>query len=108
MSMELKYYESQSFRNEPDCYDGDSCDLLRPRWMTSYPKEGDVEEDSDILKLKLDARRMPPGTRITIEIPCCPECGESADSVEPKKRVREWPDCRCGFSWSKWATEEYS
>lgn len=107
MNTNLKYHESQSFRNEPDCYDGAKGNLLRPRWMTSYPKEGD-EEDGEVLELKIDARRVPPGTRVTIEIPCCPECGEVADMREPKGRARKWPNCQCGFSWSKWAQEEYA
>lgn len=101
----------------PDYYAGDSCDQVRPRWMVGIPKEGD-EEEGEILKMDLVARRFPPGTRVLLEYPCCPECGESADAQTPlepingawdvPEHVTEWPDCSCGFSWSNWATGQYS
>ena len=64
----MRYVERQTFRQEPYCYDGDSCDKHRPRWMTSYPKEGD-EEDGEVLRLEIPATSMPPGSRVTIEVP---------------------------------------
>lgn len=72
--------------------------------MTSYPKEGD-EEDGEILKLEMRATQYPPGTRVTIEVPCCPKCGDPADCNEPKEYGRTWPDCECGFSWTNWVNE---
>lgn len=83
---------------EPDC------DEERPRWMTSYPKEGD-EEDGETLKLEIPAGRMPPGSRVTIEVPCCPKCGDPADMNETTGF--DWPDCDCGFSWKDWAIENF-
>lgn len=103
---EIKYVDRQIWRQEPDCYSGKNLDQLRPRWMTSYPKHGD-EEDGEVLEFKIDARMMPPGSRITIEVPVCPQCGDPADMNEPKKRVRRWPCCECGFSWAKWAEGQY-
>ena len=61
MKAKIEYVERQTFRQEPDVYDGPTCNKHRPRWITSYPKEGD-EEDGMILKLEIDARSMPPGT----------------------------------------------
>jgi hypothetical protein len=107
MNKKIEYVERQTFRQEPDCYDGKNCNLLRPRWMTSYPKEGD-EEDGETLILEIPAKTMPPGSRVTIEVPCCPKCGEPADFSEPKKLGREWPKCRCGFSWKKWTLDNFS
>lgn len=90
----IKYVERQTFRQEPDCYDGESCDQLRPRWMTSYPKEGD-EEDGEVLKLEIAASNLPPGSRITIEVPCCPKCGDPADArTDITANYREWPNCQ--------------
>lgn len=107
----MNYVERQTFRQEPYCYDGKTCDKQRPRWMTSYPKEGD-EEDGEVLQLEMIARQWPPGTRVTIEVPCCPECGEPADMQQPypdeRKLRRTWPKCRCGFSWSKWVLDNFS
>jgi hypothetical protein len=104
---QIKYYECQTWRQEPDVYSGKTCDKQRPRWMTSYPKHGD-EEHGEILELKIDAWKCPPGTRITIEMPICPKCGDPAEIVQPNRRQRKWPNCRCGFSWSKWVEEEFS
>lgn len=106
--MKIDYAERQTFRQEPDCYDGKNCNRLRPRWMTSYPKEGN-EEDGETLLLKMPAQMFPPGTRVTIEVPCCPKCGDPADIKGcDGKKYREWPDCNCGFSWSKWVRENFS
>lgn len=102
----LKFVDRNIFRQEPDCYDGKTCDRHRPRWMTSYPKEGD-EEVGETLEVKLDACMMPPGSRVTIEVPVCPECGYPADMREPRGKRRKWPNCQCGFSWSKWAEANY-
>jgi hypothetical protein len=119
--MKIEYIERQTFRQEPDCYDGKECNGHRPRWMTSYPKEGD-EEDGETLKLEMDARLWPPGTRVTIEVPACPKCGEPSDFAAKTRlrkdsegvyqsveiRHRKWPNCRCGFSWRKWVEENFS
>lgn len=76
--------------------------------MTSYPKEGD-EEDGETLKLEMPAQQHPPGTRVTIEVPCCPECGDPADiNGSDGTMHKEWPDCDCGFSWSKWVRDNFS
>ena len=104
----LQYVERQTFRQEPDCYDGKSCDQHRPRWMTSYPKEGD-EEDGETLKLEMKATQYPPGTRVTIEVPCCPKCGDPADmNGGDGKDYRKWPNCDCGFSWRKWVEANFA
>lgn len=104
----IYFAKRQIFYQEPDCYDGKSCDQLRPRWMTSYPKEG-KEEDGEILKLEIDAKSMPPGSRVVIEVPCCPKCGDPADTfVDCLDKYSEWPDCECGFSWKNWSIEKYS
>lgn len=103
---EMTFEKRQTFRMEPYCYDGKSCDLLRPRWMTSYPKHGD-EEDGEILKLEIPAKSMPPGSRITIEVPNCPNCGVPADMNEPKVFGRKWPKCDCGFSWTEWVMDNF-
>lgn len=107
----MEYAERQTFWQEPDVYDGDTCDKHRPRWMTSYPKEG-KEEDGEVLILNMPARQWPPGTRVTIEVPCCPKCGDPADMNEPRgfpeMNARKWPNCKCGFSWRKWVEENFA
>lgn len=103
----IHYTERQTFRQEPDCYDGKKCDKQRPRWMTSYPKHGD-EEDGETLKIEIPAGSVPPGTRVIIQVPICPKCGDPADMNEPRRKQRRWPRCQCGFSWAKWADGQFS
>ena len=43
----------------------------------------------------LDPATFPPGTKIAITVPVCPEC---EDPVEC---------CVCGFDWKTWAEEQY-
>jgi len=100
----IEYTESDCIRMEPDCYDGDDCEDLRPRWNAGVEKEGDCSLGDQLTFL---AKHFPPGTRIVIETPICPNCDESADMNTPIEFGREWPDCDCGFSWSNWAREEY-
>lgn len=75
--------------------------------MTSYPKEGDEDEGS-VLELVMFAKCLPPGTKITLSVPCCPKCGDAADLAATRFDHQEWPDCKCGFSWRNWAQETYS
>lgn len=108
MSQKLQYVERQIFRQEPDCYDGPKSHGHRPRWMTSYPKEGD-SEDGETLKMEIPAAMMPPGSRVTIEVPCCPKCGDPADTfTDCVKTYKKWPNCKCGFSWRKWTEENFA
>lgn len=75
--------------------------------MTSYPKEGD-EEEGETLKIEIDAASLPPGSRVTIEVPDCPECGDPADiRVDVLSKHTEWPACSCGFNWAEWTREQY-
>lgn len=110
MSNETRYTERQKFVMEPDHYDGVECDKTRPRWMTGYAKYGD-EEHGETLEFSLSAANFPPGTKVTIEVPVCPKCGDPADFVTggsgdtPQK---EWPKCDCGFDWQKWSEDTYS
>lgn len=102
-----QWCEDQKYIMEPDCYGGEECDKLKPRWATSYPKEGKVYE-GDLLDFKFEASYFPPGSRITIEIPFCPNCGDRADQNGYGESHKEWPDCLCGFSWTKWAFDNFS
>jgi len=103
----LTRYCEYAYTMEPDVYDGKSCDQVKPQWTTEYPKEG-KEVVGENLKMELEAKQFPPGTRVEFHIPCCPECGEMATQTEPRRYGRTWPRCRCGFSWKKWTEEQYS
>lgn len=104
MQKKIQFIERHMVWQEPDCYD----DGIRPRWMTSYPKHG-KDEIGETLEWKLCAANFPPGTRVTIEIPVCPKCGDPADMMtDDSKDYNEWPNCKCGFSWKEWTINNYS
>lgn len=62
--------------------------------------EGDMASER-MTSLIIDPRRWPTGTKIKIEVPCCPNCGVDAE-------YQSLPFCECGFDWRQWAENEYS
>jgi hypothetical protein len=94
---------------KPDCYSGASCDKVKPQW--EIHADGDMDSDS-LPTVKLSARTFPPGTKITIEEPLCPHCGELREPAHPgigaAKVVYKGPCQGCGFDWDKWVLETYS
>lgn len=84
----------------PDCYHGDSCDQQKARWF--FAAVGDKDTSLDSGPIILDADRFPPGTKLVISVPCCPECGNPVMSVETPAEP-----CGCGFDWKDWADGEY-
>lgn len=92
----------------PDCYGGKTCDQIEPRWHCYA--EGDKDSDYQRAPLKLDARLFPPGTKVLIEEPVCPQCKEVRSPIypAPKRGPLFTPKCRCGFDWETWTLHQYS
>ena len=107
MSDKINYSEIGWAEMHPDLYDGESCDQVKPQWNSSM--EGDKNSEEGIEVIDYPALAYPPGTKITISIPCCPKCGNPADSnsIMPGERY-EISDCDCGFNWNNWTDEQYS
>lgn len=95
----MKLRETSWAELATDIYDGAECNEHRPRWMASVEKEGMVEIGPIV---ELDAEHFPPGTKIRIMEPVCPECGDT-----PWKDHAQWV-CSCGFNWKEWTEREYS
>jgi hypothetical protein len=94
---------------KPDCYGGKTCDKIVPRWW-SYAN-GDMQDDYDYAPLNLDARLFPPGTKISISEPVCPDCGETRSPEYPppdKDQPLYAGQCDCGFDWDQWVLDQYS
>ena len=92
---------------KPDLYGGKTCDKEVPRWEVY----ADGDKDSDTTRsIALAARCFPPGTRITIEEPCCPQCGETRAPIYPypKRGPLYAGKCQCGFDWDDWVAQQYS
>lgn len=99
----MKYIEVMWAEQYPDIYSGSNCDEIKADWCTSElgGKEGPTGGMNEI---GLRADTFPPGTRVTISVPVCPECGESSELAFHCKNDR----CDCGFDWKSWITDKYS
>lgn len=93
---------------KPDCYGGETCDQIEPRWYTYA--DGDKQGDYEREPITLDARTFPPGTKVTIQEPTCPSCGETwaPNHPIPKTGPMYSGKCDCGFDWDAWVLQEYS
>lgn len=110
METKMKYRETMRAEQAPDVYDGTECDQHRPRWVGSA--EGDKEGDGPIGEtIDLAAKTFPPGTRVIVLEPVCPECGEVPASkrlpIDPEIKIDGW-ECGCDFDWKEWAEEQFS
>jgi hypothetical protein len=89
------------FEMTPDIYGGEKCDEHIPRW-NGYAA-GDKQDDTTRQPLTFDPKNFPPGTKITVEEPLCPKCGEIYENC----MARGSGDA-CDFDWRSWAEELYS
>ena len=101
----MKYRETMNAEMAPDMYGGPDCDQMLPRWCAST--EGDMGDGENHETLELAARTFPPGTRVVISIPECPDCTEPADMYFDPETGKTGP-CQCGFDWEAWAGDTYS
>jgi hypothetical protein len=95
----------------PDVYAGPTCDQQQPRWHGYC--EGDKESESFTDPIALDCKHYPPGTIVTVALPCCPQCGTPRQEDGPMRpddgAPTKWQaKCDCGFDWDKWVLEVYS
>ena len=88
----------------PDLYDGDECDQVKPQWYSEM--DGDMCPEEGLEVIDYAAIVFPPGTKITISVPCCPKCGTPSENIS---------DCggfiggsACDFDWKNWMNEKYS
>jgi hypothetical protein len=96
--MNLQYRTVQQSEMKPDLYDGPNCDIARPRWVADIEKEGPEEIPGNIV---LDPSKFPPGTRVLIQVPVCPDCGLDEEFAADGR-------CGCGFDWHAWRDNQYS
>lgn len=99
---------------KPDIYSGKSCEQHKPQWETSA--DGD-RESSTVDIIQLDSETFPPGTKVVVSEPFCPNClmvpQRSTDRDTFKSDQGEdvteyrW-SCECDFDWRKFANSEYS
>lgn len=94
----IKYRTVAWAEMKPDCYGGFECDEIVPMWDSYW--DGDMDSDHSTDPLILDCTRFPAGTKVTIEMPCCPECGQDVEMCKL--------DESCSFDWEQWTLDRYS
>lgn len=104
--MTTKFNETMWFTMRPDMYGGENCDEMVPNWHCYAA--GDKDADDQTTPLILDPSSFPPGTKITVEEPACPQCGETRH-IDPRPTPPRFDSkCECGFDWDAWVQNEFS
>ena len=98
----MKHVEVARYEMKPYIYGGDNMDKHIPQWW-GYAA-GDKQDDTGPERITFNPKNYPPGTKITVEVPVCPRCGE----VYKNCMVRGYGEDECDFNWKQWAEEQYS
>lgn len=102
----MKFRETMRAEMAPDVYAGKTCDQHKPRWVASADGDKDGWEPVGQL-LELSAHTFPPGTKISVMEPCCPNCQEVPSLMDMPGQSGKW-ECGCDFDWQEFANNEYS
>ena len=90
----LEYVQVAWMEMNPNIYGGENCNQHIARWYAFC--EGDKDSECSTAHLHFDPGKFPPGTKIVISMPICPNCCETQET------------CQCGFDWHAWVEEEYA
>jgi hypothetical protein len=96
---------------KPDCYDGETCDQIKNRFETYCEGDKDSDTHRDDLVIRVD--ELPPGAKVLVQYPCCPDCGLTRETLREFKDGC-WPivghaeKCSCGFDWTEWVYDQYA
>lgn len=113
----IEYTTTMRAIRSADCYSGPTCDRIYPQWKISAA--GDRSEEETDVPIRLLSQLFPAGTKVTVEVPVCPKCGDnSIDCLaiqalprHPTLTVKGVPkifEPRCDFDWDKWTREQFS
>lgn len=95
-----------------DVYGGDECDQVTKQFEIYC--DGDMDSDTNTEDIVIKLADLPPGTKISVEYPCCPECSLPREDIFKQigggalKIVGHKSKCQCGFDWDEWVQNEYS
>lgn len=82
---------------KPDLYDGEHCDKIKPRFEVFCDGDMSSEYTEELL---LSAKSFPAGTKISVQLPCCPKCGMDTELCQTN-------DDQCDFDWELWRDDMY-
>jgi len=92
--MKVEYCQILIAELKVNIYDGPKCDQHRKYW--NMYAEGDKQDDDYEGDLTMTMEEFPPGTKIVVTTPQCPEC------------FMIQTECKCGFNWKEWIEGKYS
>ncbi len=100
--MEIEYNVVAGAEVKADVYCGKNCDQ-HEAYIEAWC-EGDMGSTT-MKEISFDSKRWPVGTKIKVEVPCCPnpDCNADAELKDKDGKCSE-----CGFDWVRWAEEQYS
>lgn len=100
-----------------DVYQGESAQEHNNLWSCHF--EGDMDSET-LGTVILQARALPPGTFLKLELPVCPKCGEVPEKTSHAELVDKtedgdivwdyiWKcDTDCDMDWRQFAEDNYS
>ncbi len=107
----MEYFQIMRSELELDVYCGDKCDESKPIWNSSC--DGDMDSETHTDPIILATTHFPAGTKVTVSVPQCPECGlprmsSGGQNEQGETVVTHEEKCDCGFDWFTWEQNEYS
>jgi len=110
--MKTLYDDMMTAEVEADVYAGDNCDEVTKHFRTYCKDDMDADTNTDDIIISL--KDLPPGAKILVRYPCCPDCGmarfDTFKSIEGGRMeiVGHDSKCDCGFDWDEWVLNKYS
>ena len=107
----MNYFTVMRATLKLDVYAGDKCDESRPQWEAYH--DGDMDGDTNNDDLILGVSYFPPGTKVSVAIPECPNCTLPRMTLASHKEdgsvsISHEAKCECGFDWLAWEQNEFS
>lgn len=101
--MSINRHEVTWYEVNVDVYESD-----RPKSFEAYC-DGDMDSDNLTGDIVIKLPELPPGARVSVKYPCCPECGDvRADNLCSREVVGHATECECGFDWVNWENDHFS
>jgi hypothetical protein len=112
--MNKQEYDHQVMHAEvkADCYSSKNFDQIKKHFEIYC--DGDMDSDTSTDDIVIKLSDLPPGARISVTYPCCPECSLPREDKFKQigggalKIVGHKPKCQCGFNWTEWVLNKYS
>jgi hypothetical protein len=93
----MEYLEIMRAEMTPELFGGKSGKKRIPQWNIFC--EGDMQDDTVKWSIKLDPKKLPPGTKVSVQIPVCPKCRMDYENCNNTKE--------CDFDWKKWEHDNF-